>query len=107
MNTARFKAIADSYEATPELHKLESVKSYDRSYESNQVSVDKWTPKCQICNKGWCEKRCAKDEKGKRCQDKATICCTGCNVIVCSGWCWKVLHGYGEVDPCQECADEE
>ena len=85
---------------------MNEVKSYDRSYDSSMVAIEKWTPKCQICNKGLCQKRIENGKKGERCQDRATMCCTTCNVLVCSVWCWKVLHGYGEVSACEPCTKE-
>ena len=78
----------------PAIHVVGDVQSYERDDQKGVVQTDEWTPKCQICNKGLCKHAMDKDTVGKRCQIEATMCCMCCNVLVCSGFCWKVLHGY-------------
>ena len=90
----RLAELAESYKLNPALHKLDDVKSYKREYDSDLVTLTQWTPKCQICNKGLCMHAMEKGTVAKRCQKSASMCCTGCNVLVCSPFCWKALHGY-------------
>ena len=90
----RLDACAQSYKMNPAMHEVGDVQSYERDDQKGVVQTEEWTPKCQICNKGLCKHAMNKDMVGKRCQIEATMCCTCCNVLVCSGFCWKVLHGY-------------
>lgn len=90
----RLEACAQSYKMNPAMHVVGDVQSYERDDQKGVVQTEEWTPKCQICNKGLCKHSVDKKTVGKRCQIEATMCCTCCNVLVCSGFCWKVLHGY-------------
>mmetsp|Transcript_27367 Transcript_27367/g.61876 ORF Transcript_27367/g.61876 Transcript_27367/m.61876 type:complete len:151 (+) Transcript_27367:393-845(+) len=92
----RLEEAAASYKMNPGLHVCEECESYDRNDEKGIVQAESWTPKCQICNKGLCQHAADKGTVGKRCQKAATMCCTGCNVLVCGAFCWKKLHGYAK-----------
>jgi hypothetical protein len=96
LSKERLAEMASSYKLNPGRHQLDEMKSYKREYEGGVVTLTEWTPKCQVCNKGLCTHAIEKGTVGKRCQKSAIMCCTGCNVLVCSAFCWKVLHGYAE-----------
>ncbi len=79
MTDAKHEAAKKSYAESPELHCVEIPTLSPKKNVSN----------CQLCGTGRGMRK-----PGMRFQISAHLHCKQCNVNVCGGGCWQLLHGY-------------
>ena len=89
MNAKKHEAAKKSYETSPQLHIVEIPTVTDKGEVSN----------CQICGNALGMRK-----PHQRLQVMAHLRCKQCNLNVCGGACWQLLHGFydqmkGEVLP--------
>ena len=79
MSDAKHEAAKQSYAESPELHCVEIP----------TLTSKEAVPNCQMCGTGRGMRK-----PGMRFQTTAHLRCKQCNLHVCGGGCWQLLHGY-------------